>query len=201
MTKYKPSKPVIAELGIYAAALGVATLVFVIVYFLVDESGADYIVDFYQTNMRASMFTGFLTAGSFLLSLKTGIVIKIKESVYDKDSYQERVSKAIDAGSNVTFYGPLKRLSRVLSAAVFTALMASLCQLTIGLRMEWQAMAACLSIAALAFSMLVAAFLLIQVILSDWFKNFDEDARKAHRKRLDKEKDLATTTTTTTTAG
>lgn len=193
MTQSRFSKPVIAELSIYAAAFCVAAAVFAIVYFLSVENGSVHVVDFYQKNMRSSMFTGFLTAGSFLLSLKTGIVIKIKESVYDKESYQERVSKAIDLGSNVTFYGPLKRLSRVLSAAVFTALMASLSQLTIGLRMEWQAMAACLSIAALAFSLLVAAFLLIQVILRDWFQNFDDDAKKAHEKRRDKEKTGAET--------
>jgi len=185
MTKFKITKPFIAEISIYTAALCVAATVFVIVYAMSIENGADNVVEFYQKNMRASMFTGFLTAGSFLLSLKTGIVIKIKESVYDKESYQERVSKAIDLGSNVTFYGPLKRLSRVLSAAVFTALIASLSQLTIGLRMEWQAMATCLAIAALAFSLLVAAFLLIQVILRDWFQNFDDDAKKAHQKRRD----------------
>jgi hypothetical protein len=84
MTRSKISKPVIAEMSIYAAAFGVAALVFGIIYYLSITNGAAQIVDYYQKNMRASMFTGFLTAGSFLLSLKTGIVIKIKESVYYK---------------------------------------------------------------------------------------------------------------------
>lgn len=195
MTISKPSKPFIVEVSIYAAAFLVAVLVFLMVYFLAIENGSAHIVNYYQKNIRSSMFTGFLTAGSFLLSLKTGIVIKIKESVYDNKSYQERVSKALDAGSNVTFYGPLRRLSRVLSAAVFSALIASLSQLSIGLRMEWQAMAFCVAIAALAFSLLIAAFLLIQVILSNWFQHFDDDARKAHKERLDKENDTKATVT------
>jgi purine-cytosine permease-like protein len=83
----------------------------------------------------------------------------------------------------------------VLSAAVFAALMASLSQLTIGLRMEWQAMATCLAIAALAFSLLVAAFLLIQVILSNWFRHFDYEANEAHKARLEKKKNNAGTVT------
>jgi len=70
--------------------------------------------------------------------------------------------------------------------AVFSALMASLTQLTFGLRMEWQAIAISLAAASLAFTMLLAAFALIQITLSNWFDSFDEEAQKAHKDRLEK---------------
>jgi len=184
MTKYKITKPVLGEFGIYLFGFLIGIITFLVVYFIAKENGIMHVVSYYQTNMRGSMFTGFLTAGSFLLSLKTGIVIKIKETVYDKEAYQLRVSKAIEGGSDVTFYGPLKRLSRVLSAAVFSALVASALQLTLGLRMEWQAMAICLAFASTAFSLLISAFVLIQIILRSWFDSFDADAKATHQKRL-----------------
>lgn len=142
------------------------------------------VAKFYKENMRASFFAGFLTLGSFLLSLKTGIVIKIKENVYDKEAYQKKVSDAKTAGSSQTVYGPLRRLSKVLSAAVFAALLASVMQLTVGLLSTWWAAALCLSVAAFAIAMLLAAFLLIQVNLFSWFANLDDEAETAHKKRL-----------------
>jgi hypothetical protein len=45
------------------------------------------LVRFYGENIRGSLFTGFLTLGGFLLSLKTFIIVKMKENVYDDERY------------------------------------------------------------------------------------------------------------------
>src|SRR5262245_31540304 len=47
--------------------------------------------DFYARNLRGSLFTGFLTLSGFLLSAKTFIVVKMKESLYEQDFYTRRL--------------------------------------------------------------------------------------------------------------
>lgn len=167
---------------IYGAPFVVGALVFVLCLRLEQLCIAD-VAEFYQKNMRASLFAGFLTLGSFLLSLKTGIVIKIKENVYDKPSYQEKVDKAQAAGIQTTVYAPLRRLSKLLSAAVLSALFASTLQLTLGLFSMWWAAATCLSMAAIALMFLLEAFGLIQKNLWDWFEFLDDEAISASSDR------------------
>lgn len=166
----------------YGAPVVVGALVFALCFHL-EQSGKANVADFYQEKMRASLFAGFLTLGSFLLSLKTGIVIKIKENVYDKTGYQEKVDKAQASGVNTTVYAPLRRLSKLLSAAVLSALLASMLQLTLGLFSAWWAAATCLSMAAIALTYLLEAFALIQKNLWDWFDYLDDEAEKAQADR------------------
>lgn len=166
----------------YVAPFVVGALIFVLCLRLEQLCIAD-VAEFYQKNMRASLFAGFLTLGSFLLSLKTGIVIKIKENVYDKLGYQEKVDKAQATGVQTTVYAPLRRLSKLLSAAVLSVLFASALQLTLGLFSMWWAAAICLSMAAIALTFLLEAFVLIQKNLLDWFEFLDEEATKASSDR------------------
>ena len=160
----------------YGLPFVVGVAVFFVFYLLARNSVNPVI--FYQEKMRGSLFAGFLTLGSFLLSLKTGIVIKIKENLYDQGPYQDAVEKAIEQGSNMTVYGPLQRLSRLLATAVLSALIASVLQLTLGLLGEWWTVAICLAAAATAITFLMFAFTLIQMNMRDWFKYLEEVAEK-----------------------
>jgi hypothetical protein len=172
----------LALFGTYFLPVLVGALIFfVCMYF--EKIRLEDVFTFYKTNMRASLFAGFLTMGSFLLSLKTGIVIKIKENVYDKDSYQTRVREAQAEGVSTTFYGPLKRLSKLLSIAVVAALSSAALQLTLGLYSAWWSAAICLSAASMALAFLLVAFALIQANLSTWFDFLEDEASKAKEKR------------------
>lgn len=131
---------------------------------------------FYEKNMRSSLFAGFLTLGSFLLTLKTGIVIKIKEGLYDNVKYQERIIERRKLNATLTVFGPLRRLAKLLSLSVISALVTAASQLTIGLIPNWIATATCLSMATLALSILLSAFCLIQSNLTDWFDLMEEHA-------------------------
>ncbi|MBT0959869.1 hypothetical protein [Denitromonas iodatirespirans] len=42
---------------------------------------------YYVENIRGHLFAGFLALGGFLLSLKTFIVVTMKENVYDDEKY------------------------------------------------------------------------------------------------------------------
>ena len=66
----------------YGIPFLIGSCVFGLVYWLQIKLNVN-VTEFFDKNLRASLFAGFLTMGGFLLSLKTGIVIKIKESVYD----------------------------------------------------------------------------------------------------------------------
>ncbi|QWE16326.1 hypothetical protein [Polynucleobacter sp. AP-Nino-20-G2] len=155
----------IANFSLY----GVPALVGILVFTLVQYYFGDVNL-FYEKNLRASLFTGFLTMGGFLLSLKTGILIKIKESLYDNKQYIEKVEELRTINPKLTQYGPLKRLSRVLSFSVFFCLLSASTQFTVGLLMNSWSTAFCLAIAAFSMSMLIASFLVIQLNLSKWFQ-------------------------------
>jgi len=160
-----------AEVLTYLVPLVFSVAVFVLCYFIEAEQGG--VATFFAEKMRASIFAGFLTLGSFLLALKTGIVIKIKEGVYDKKEYQEKILSAAEL-VGTTIYGPLRRLSRLLSVAVFSALSTSALQLSLGLLTYWWAASICLSIATFALLVVMASFLLIQANLGTWFDLMEE---------------------------
>lgn len=162
------------EIAIYFVPLLISGSVFYLCWRL-NLSGVD-LVNFYADKMRASLFAGFLTLGSFLLALKTGIVIKIKEGVYDQAVYREKVQGAVEL-SGKTIYGPLRRLSRVLSVAVFSALATSAIQLTLGLVSQWWASTLCLCIASFSLLTLMMAFVLIQINLSTWFDLMEDGVK------------------------
>lgn len=133
------------------------------------------IADFYAKNMRGSLFAGYLTLGSFLLSLKVGIVIKIKEALFDNPAYKKHVARNKgELNARLSSYGPLRRLSQLLSWSVFSALICATLQMTVGLIPHWLATAVCLSAATFAMFMLLSSFILIQMNLSDWFDFIEE---------------------------
>lgn len=148
---------------------GIPTLVGILVFSLIQYYFCD-VNQFYEKNLRASLFTGFLTMGGFLLSLKTGILIKIKESLYDNKAYIATVEQLRSINPKLTQYGPLKRLSRVLSFSVFFCLLSAASQFSIGLLMNSWSSAFCLGLSAFSMSMLIASFLVIQLNLREWFK-------------------------------
>lgn len=124
--------------------------------------------EFYAKNIRASLFTGFLTVGSFLLSLKVFIVVKFKENIFDSQSYKERLQDRRKLDPNLSHYGPVKRLSRLLFVSIISALAASAIQLSVGLIPYWQASLFCVFAAVFAGSMLLCTLWLIRQILDEW---------------------------------
>lgn len=126
------------------------------------------IPEYYAKNIRASLFTGFLTVGSFLLSLKVFIVVKFKENIFDSDAYIEKLRDLRRLNPQLSHYGPVKRLSRLLFFSIVSAIVASASQLSVGLVPLWQATLFCVFIAAFAASMLVSTLWLIREILDNW---------------------------------
>lgn len=123
---------------------------------------------YFGDKIRPSLFTGLLTVGSFLLSLKVFIVVKFKETVFDSKEYKERLANLRKIDPNIQHYVQVRNLSSVLFLSIASAICASACQLTIGLIEVPSAMMFCVFMAAFAGAMLLQTLLLIRKILGEW---------------------------------
>lgn len=131
-------------------------------------------VAFYSDKVRNSLFTGLLTVGSFLLSLKVFIVVKFKENVFDSKEYVERLAERRKINPDIEHYGPVRNLSKVLFLSILAALLASAGQITIGLIAHPAAFLICIGAAAFAAAMLLQTLLLIRTILTEWLDHMEK---------------------------
>ncbi len=155
----------------------VGVVVFAIISGLHFHLGLD--LDTFHDKLRGSFFTGFLTLGGFLFSLKTFIVIKMKEGLYDHPNYRKNYAEkmALLKGP-VTIFTPLRNLTDLLFAAIVSSLTTSLLQVTLGLSSRWWAVGICLASIGVTLVFLSVALFQIKSNLDEWFKYLDEDAKK-----------------------
>lgn len=161
------------------ASLVAAAFVLCCIYIFTPDICA--IPDYYAKNIRASLFTGLLTMGSFLFSLQAFIVVKLKENVFDSAIYRKRLEIQRQLNPEITLYGPVRRLSAMLFLSAASAIIASICQLTIGLIEQWIATFFCIFIATFAISILLAALWLIKSALSDWLDGLEDHNNKQNK--------------------
>jgi hypothetical protein len=69
---------------------------------------------FYAQNLRASLFTGFFTLSGFLFSVKAFMVINMKKDIYESPAYLSRLERLRKVNKDLSSYGPLSRLSKLL---------------------------------------------------------------------------------------
>ncbi len=144
----------------------------------VNRSGGD-VLGIYSDRLRSSLFAGFLSVSGFLLSLKTFVVIKLKEGLYDSPQYRMRHASLAEDHSLGGLYAPLVRLTHLLFASILASFITSASQLTIGLISSWVAAAVCLSLSSVTIVLLVVVLFQIRANLSDWFSCLDEEMRVA----------------------
>ena len=163
----------------FAILLSSLTLFSLAVYFLAERAGVDASkwVEIYYTQARVPMFTGFLTLGSFLLTLQTAIIQRLKEA-YDSADHSRKVAQMRAKGKAVRYYGSLERVGIALASNVILALSTSLLQMTLGfVRTTWST-AICVSFGLT--TILLVVYLTIQLVLAhhQWFKKIEEDKSK-----------------------
>ncbi len=105
----------------------------VLIYLLYPYSRSDKALEFYQAQLRGNLFAGFLSVGGFLMALKTFIVIKLKENVYDNDRYGERFERLKKLQPSLKRYSPLENISNLLFWATLSSFIAAISQFTFGL--------------------------------------------------------------------
>jgi hypothetical protein len=146
---------------------------------LVFFSNGHDLYGFYAKTMRIPLFSGFLTIGGFLLSLKTFILVKLKEDLFDLPAYRKRLEMRRVLNPNLTLYGPLSRLGSFLFWCVLGALTTSVSQFSIGLIEHNYIAAICISLGASTLSVVFIAWWNIHKNLKIWFELLEEDAQKS----------------------
>ncbi len=132
--------------------------------------------------IRPAMFTGFITAGSFLLSMKTFILAKAKE-VFENDNYEKKYADARTKNPNIeNKFTPMENLSKLLLYSVLLSYLTSTAQISFGLVLrDWTA-ALCLALSATTISVILAVWYVVKVIIDEWM----EDIIQTEDKRLKK---------------
>jgi hypothetical protein len=139
-------------------------------------------VKFYREGLRAPLFAGFLTVGTFLLTLQTTLLLRIKE-IYDDESYairwqvlqEQRRAKGL---SRTGYYDPLRNLGLALLANIFFALVSSILQVTLGFVNTFWAVGICLGFAATTFGLLLLLWWQIAANLIRWFSEIETKKMK-----------------------
>ncbi|MEN6404840.1 MAG: hypothetical protein ABFC77_00055 [Thermoguttaceae bacterium] len=143
--------------------------------------GNSSLAEFYAKNLRGSLFSGFLTLAAFLLSANTFIVIHLQKELYGTSLYHKKIKELRQAKPSLPFYGPLRRLSRLLFWTILFSLMTAIAQLTIGLYEDVWAPCVCIALAFIAVVFLSISFFAMSSALSDWFKQLENDAENEHQ--------------------
>jgi len=133
---------------------------------------------FFDTSIRASLFSGFLTLGGFLLSLKTFIIVNMKKEVYEKKEYGEIFDAAAKRGASGSRYGPLEDLGDVIFFAIVSCITTACLQMTIGLFAKAWSSAICLAAALYSIVMLLFVLRLIRLNLKTMFEFLDTTAHR-----------------------
>lgn len=139
------------------------------IYHLNIDNACYTVVKIYTEKIRASLFTGFLTLGGFLLSLKTFIIVKMKESVYDSSEYKEYFENRKERNSSLSLYKPLQNLSHLLFWAILSAIITSILQFSIGFFENVLSTMICIYMAAFTIILLILSLFEIKKNLDSWF--------------------------------
>lgn len=134
----------------------------------------------YIAAFRAPLFTGFLTMTAFVFSVKAFLVINLYKDVYSEEGYQLWIVSAREVNPRLTFFGPLRRLMRVMMWTVAVCFGASVVQLTVGcIRQNWAAVF-CLLCAAVAACLVAVNLFVWRSVVISWLEIWEENAEKKY---------------------
>ena len=141
--------------------------------FSIFNSTSVNIYDFYSQNMRGHLFAGFLALGGFLLSLKTFIIVNMKENLFSSEKYIERWEKSVKTNPDLKLYAPLSELSHILYYAIFSCLVAAILQMTLGFFKQDIASLICIYLCISSTVLLMKSLVIIKRNLDTWFEYLD----------------------------
>lgn len=164
---------------VLAIAGGAAIVAFALVAYFGRDQVKPTAHEFYAVSLRSSLFSGFLGLGGFLLSLKTFIVVKMKEGLYDHPGYRRRFAESVAVRSATPatskgLYEPLGQLRALLFLSIVSSLLTAVLQLTIGLLDGVYVVAIAAASVAFTLALLAQALVEINANLKAWFKHLEE---------------------------
>lgn len=152
-----------------AAALATALL-------LSAEQQCDMLT-FFQDKMCQPLFAGLLTTAAFLFSLKTFIIVTMKQNVYGTTEYEKGWREKLAIDPAIKRYQPLRNFALLLFLSVLTSLVSAVAQFTLGLVPNPIAAVVCLSLAAWSIIMIFISLIFLQINLQSWFRFLDDSSK------------------------
>lgn len=129
--------------------------------------------EFYDERLRGFLFSGFLTVGSFLLSLKTFVVVSLKDKLFDSDKYVKKYMErnGLECDSHIDlpeFYAPLANLTGFLFFSILFSILTSVAQFSIGIVGNAAANVFCIWLALFTVLLLLNCLRLIRKNILVW---------------------------------
>lgn len=124
--------------------------------------------------LQGSLFTGFLTIGGFLLTLKTFILVQLREKLFDSEAYKKHYVKMKELDPKLSLYAPLKNLGNFLLYSVVFSIATSFTHLTVGFIPNEYAAIFCFAMSFCTLSLVLRAWLAIRKALNVWFENMND---------------------------
>jgi hypothetical protein len=165
------------SVGVAYAVVFAGTWTLINVFGAPGDAGVNTWVKAYFDFARVPLFSGFLTVGSFMVTLQTAILQRLKDA-YDNPKYLERYICLKAYNPKARYYGSLERLSLALSFCIVSAFLTAMFQMTFGfIKIPW---ASALSVSAAAVSLSLVGFLTIQILIAhrEWFSKIEEDKQR-----------------------
>lgn len=160
---------------VLASVLGASILAFSVLFYFGICMAPGRWIEVYGRDLRTPLFTGCLTVGSFLLTLKATILLRVK-GVYDAPEYQKMFDAHCDQERRRSpgkqppgCYDSFRNLGVALMASVVVALLASIMQLTAGMSGTAVGISVALAFAATALLWLLFVWWQMARNLSAWF--------------------------------
>ncbi|WP_227697833.1 MULTISPECIES: hypothetical protein [unclassified Raoultella] len=130
--------------------------------------------EFHHKNLRGYLFSGFISVGSFLLSLHTFVIVNLRDKVFSTKEYKE--SYALASGINETdikeseLYKPLDNLSSFINTSIILSLVTAISQFTLGLSTNLYACLFCVWLAILTVCFLLHCLIIIRINIRIFLK-------------------------------
>lgn len=131
------------------------------------------------SKIQGNLFTGFLTIGGFILSIKTFVLVRLKSDIYDKEAYEEVLKKLRHTSSGHTRYQSLDNLGSALIFTIFLTLLTSVSHITIGFFWLPYGPIVCSSLTMATLSLVSLCWLLLQSNIRIWFNFIHDEAKIA----------------------
>lgn len=162
-----------AKLWLQLFAIFLASIVLFAGAFVFFAPRINCFSDFYDERLRGFLFSGFLTVGSFLLSLKTFVVVSLKDKLYDSEKYIEKYMKrnGIECDGHIPvkdFYAPLANLTGFLFLSILFSILTSVAQFSIGIVGNPAANVFCIWLALFTVLLLLNCLRLIRKNILVW---------------------------------
>ncbi|WP_042817884.1 hypothetical protein [Yersinia wautersii] len=133
--------------------------------------------NYYESKIRGYLFSGFISVGSFLLSLHTFVIVNLKDKLFDSDVYKSNYidfknQQVKDFTSNMIevseYYAPLNILSVFLNVSIWLSILTAVMQFTLGFYDNTYTALFCMYMALLTVFFLLNCLVLIRCNIKVW---------------------------------